>query len=1389
MNNQETMTVKSVENGVSETATQESTEPKTAQIIHADALRTATEAEATANAETDETFGTTPRAASAEVDADVKDVTYQRLKNPKKTFSAAGVAEGVYDLATGQITCVFCDVPAEKSAGGVSVSHVFCGNTDSTRFGNGFCLNLDETLLPSEENSDYTEYLYRDALGGEHPMREYYYYLNSAGEKVYVTDKDKMQYNEHGELIWDEAEILTIETRSDTGLQLNHPPKGITFSAFLESRTEELAQAEEQKRVYENTLLGFRGVKKTNGETAERLTALTMTEIERFSDEVAENNTLLLLSEGEQSQYMSLLTQNPTLSVELYNNEDKKNSAIETLQTLSRSYFSVLANLEAITRSTPVCYLSDGNEVRGYNKEGNLVAVVDKYGNYAIPEYERYLVNGNEGHRIARLYDNQNRAVIFAYDSTGRLARISDAVGGYVTYEYNSDNQLTAIAYSDGRRAEIVYNGDDICEIINVNEKRYVQLVRVTSNAVYIINNSFVDNIPAGADNATAVPMSSMQILRAEYPSYQEVEVTFIYSPSNAKELYCLRDENVLFSYTKEEGGVVVAAERYSHTPYWEETHRTNAGKYIVRHARKSNLYISSLENFTYVDGETETTIFNQWELPEKKIVSFCPVVITEDGTLYQETVTLYDYDEQQRLIAEHATTTYFYPETETPTASVTLPEDEIRHTLYAYHASGNLARTEHYTEGAEESHGRNIEEYSYDEQGNCVCRVVYNSLDSTSKMYTEREYDSTGKPVCDKDETGVHCTRYRYDGVTGAGVATTLPNGSVRALGYDAEGRVTSVCASIANGEENNIVSQYTCGLLTKTESAGTKVEYEYDGCRRISRVKINDKERFTYTYGENVTYQGETVDKITVKMAPAEGSIPQEGYATYTDKHGRVVAAAYLPTGSGEETMLEYTYDNSGCLTRIDDGVAEEHENYIYDELNYLTRFESSQVEESFVYDQYGNLRNRNIGRYGNYWYRYDKTTGRLKKTLMGDNEISEVKADALGRNIGRSLLVGDVVVAEEDISYRKVGDHATLMPASFTRTYQTANGGCIDKESITYDACGNITCVRENGIIRVRYTYDALSRLVREDNRKLDKTTLFVYDKNGNILYENETDFTLARNLYNTTFTTHRYLYEGDRLVSRDGIPCTYDANGKPTSYLGRNMSWMLGKYLSGVDYDVIEHDGRGRVTRRYVYPEGLSSPEEYIYDSQEHLIACGDRTFFYDHTGVAGMKTGSQTYFFSKNVLGDVVAVTNAAGIVLAKYIYDAWGNHIVYDADGSVVDENEDPDHIGHRNPFRYRGYFYDAKLGFYYLRSRYYDPVAKRFLSPDDIAYLAPNTINGLNLYAYCGGNPVNKIDPSGHIAITTTIIISVIVGAAALGVSSAITQYRSHGWDVSNWD
>ena len=98
------------------------------------------------------------------------------------------------------------------------------------------------------------------------------------------------------------------------------------------------------------------------------------------------------------------------------------------------------------------------------------------------------------------------------------------------------------------------------------------------------------------------------------------------------------------------------------------------------------------------------------------------------------------------------------------------------------------------------------------------------------------------------------------------------------------------------------------------------------------------------------------------------------------------------------------------------------------------------------------------------------------------------------------------------------------------------------------------------------------------------------------------------------------------------------------------------------------------------------------------------------------------------------------------------------------------------------NPIRYRGYYYDEDTGLYYCNTRYYSPKWRRFISPDDTAYLDPTSPNGLNQYCYCNNDPINYADPSGGSAILIGLIIGAIVGAGVGFGTVAYMDYRDDG-------
>ena len=152
-----------------------------------------------------------------------------------------------------------------------------------------------------------------------------------------------------------------------------------------------------------------------------------------------------------------------------------------------------------------------------------------------------------------------------------------------------------------------------------------------------------------------------------------------------------------------------------------------------------------------------------------------------------------------------------------------------------------------------------------------------------------------------------------------------------------------------------------------------------------------------------------------------------------------------------------------------------------------------------------------------------------------------------------------------------------------------------------------------------------------------------------------------------------------------------------------------------------------------------------------------------------------------YYYVRNGQNDVIRLIDGDNNTVVEYAYDSWGRQI--SCTGSLAST------LGNLNPFRYRGYVYDAETGLYYVTSRYYDPEIGRFINADS-QLNAKDGILGYNLYAYCNNNPIMYSDPSGHSIILACIIVGAVIGGLAGGhiaakVSKAQTG-KVNGWAVA---
>ncbi len=103
------------------------------------------------------------------------------------------------------------------------------------------------------------------------------------------------------------------------------------------------------------------------------------------------------------------------------------------------------------------------------------------------------------------------------------------------------------------------------------------------------------------------------------------------------------------------------------------------------------------------------------------------------------------------------------------------------------------------------------------------------------------------------------------------------------------------------------------------------------------------------------------------------------------------------------------------------------------------------------------------------------------------------------------------------------------------------------------------------------------------------------------------------------------------------------------------------------------------------------------------------------------------------------MGSANILTDRTGALVRHYEYHAFGKARYDDAACTFNVSN------------RYTGQIFDEDTGLYYYNARYYDAELGRFIQPDTIVPdpFAPQT---LNRYSYCNNNPLNYIDPSGHV-------------------------------------
>ena len=300
------------------------------------------------------------------------------------------------------------------------------------------------------------------------------------------------------------------------------------------------------------------------------------------------------------------------------------------------------------------------------------------------------------------------------------------------------------------------------------------------------------------------------------------------------------------------------------------------------------------------------------------------------------------------------------------------------------------------------------------------------------------------------------------------------------------------------------------------------------------------------------------------------------------------------------------------------------------------------------------------------------------------------------------------------------------------------------CITLRRSAYDTAGNIRSITKDGTVTKSFGYtnaswpDLLTSVTANGTTKdvlyEGQSQTSDLPSSGNpITYYNGKDYTF-------TWTKGRQL--ASATVDGKQVSYTYDMSGVRTS-----------KTVNGTTYNYTTLSGKvmrqtwGNKSLEFVYDDG-NQPFAMIYNDG----------------------STSTLYYYVLNAQGDVIALLNADGTLAASYNYGAWGNYSVHDKDGK---KTTDATFIGHINPLRYRGYYYDRETRLYYLQSRYYDFANCRFINADTFATTDANGFLSANMFAYCENNPIMRTDEDGEI---WHIVAGAVIGAGLEVLSQLVT-------------
>ncbi len=347
----------------------------------------------------------------------------------------------------------------------------------------------------------------------------------------------------------------------------------------------------------------------------------------------------------------------------------------------------------------------------------------------------------------------------------------------------------------------------------------------------------------------------------------------------------------------------------------------------------------------------------------------------------------------------------------------------------------------------------------------------------------------------------------------------------------------------------------------------------------------------------------------------------------------------------------------------------------------------------------------------------YIYDTITGALSKIISPEGKeftynYTHGQIDSLGLPNG--------IIASYQFNQN----------GSLTGLHYDRNGTNVKHYDYRYDKNEMRTSMTDNDGTH-NYTYDPLYQILNATHPSVkNPLEQFAYDAAGNWLNDNRVHNELNQLLEDDS-CYYRYDLDGNMTekiskATNDTIHFVWDIENKLTEVrkpgllvkyeydaIGRRVSKEVNGFVTQLRYDgedmILEMDSQDSLIANYTFGPGIDDP----------LM----------------MHRDSNNYYYVKDGLGSVTALTDGTGNTVKEYKYGVFG---------IITDESGDSTLW---NPFTYTSREWEKELGTYFYRARYYDPEMGRFLSEDPIGFGGGD----INIYRYVYNSSTNYSDPFGY--------------------------------------